>query len=179
MKIKGLSQKDLAILIAGNLGRRGIDVVLTGGACVAIHTNNKYISADLDFVLISDDKQKETREFLLALGFFEDGRFFRHADTEYFLDFLPPPLSIGDEPVKQVFTIKKKALVLKLLSPTDCIKDRLAAYYHWDDRQALEQAILVAGSRRIDLAEVRRWSDKEKMAEKFKLFLDRLRKFLK
>ena len=30
---------------------------------------------------------------------------------------------------------------LRLLTATDCIKDRLAAYYHWRDEQGLEQAI--------------------------------------
>lgn len=179
LKLKGLSQKDLAILIAGHLARKGIDVVLTGGACVAIHTNHKYVSADLDFVLISDDKQKETKEFLLSIGFYEEGRFFRHKDTDYFLDFISPPLSIGDEPPKELIKIAKKGLVLKLLSPTDCTKDRLAAYYYWDDRQALEQAILVSFSRPIDLNEVKRWSEKEGMAAKYSKFLKarhRLRK---
>ena len=38
--------------------------------------------------------------------------------------------------------LKKRNKILKLLSPTDCVKDRLAAYYHWNDRQSLEQAIL-------------------------------------
>ena len=31
------------------------------------------------------------------------------------------------------------------MTPTDSVKDRLAAYYHWNDQQALEQAIMVAG----------------------------------
>ena len=32
-------------------------------------------------------------------------------------------------------------LDLGLLSPTDCVKDRLAAFYHWKDQQSLEPAI--------------------------------------
>ncbi|MDI6740798.1 MAG: hypothetical protein QME74_10605 [Candidatus Edwardsbacteria bacterium] len=40
---------------------------------------------------------------------------------------------------------------LHLLSPTDCVKDRLAAYFHWNDRQSLEQAGLVADNRKIDI----------------------------
>ena len=47
---------------------------------------------------------------------------------------------------------------LFLLSATDCVKDRLAAYYYWDDLQSLEQAVLVAKSKEIDISEIRRWS---------------------
>jgi hypothetical protein len=50
---------------------------------------------------------------------------------------------------------------LRVISPTDCVKDRLAAYYHWGDRQSLEQAILVAEESDVDLNEIKRWSEKE------------------
>ena len=61
-------------------------------------------------------------------------------------------------------------MILKLLSPTDCIKDRLAAYYHWNDIQSLDQAILVAKGNKIDLKEIERWSINEGMIDKFKIF---------
>jgi len=56
------------------------------------------------------------------------------------------------------------------MSPTDCVKDRLAAFYHWNDRQSLEQAILVSRRQSVDLKEIRRWSLKEGMADKLALF---------
>ena len=31
--------------------------------------------------------------------------------------------------------------VLRLLTPMDCVKDILAAYYHWDDEQSLRQVL--------------------------------------
>ncbi len=61
-------------------------------------------------------------------------------------------------------------MILKLLSPTDCIKDRLAAFYHWNDIQSLDQAILVAKGNKIDLKEIERWSINEGMIDKFKIF---------
>jgi len=61
------------------------------------------------------------------------------------------------------------------MTPTDSVKDRLAAYYHWNDQQALEQAIMVAGSQKIDFHEVKRWSEKEGHIEKYRQFLKRLR----
>ena len=61
-------------------------------------------------------------------------------------------------------------MILKLLSPTDCVKDRLAAYYHWNDRPSLEQAVLVCQNQSVDLDEVERWSKSEGKGDKFKLF---------
>jgi len=34
-------------------------------------------------------------------------------------------------------------LNLCLLTPTDCVKDRLAAYFFWNDLQSLGQAVMV------------------------------------
>ena len=170
MRISSLSLKDLAITISDYLGRNGIDVVLTGGACVSIYTNNKYMSYDLDYVFISGD-HKKTKELLGQIGFYPEDRYFKHMDTEYFLDFVPPPLSVGSEPVKEIAEINKNNKTLRLLSPTDCVKDRLAAYYHWNDRQSLEQAVLVCKDNDIDLQEVKRWSLNEGMRGKYLKFI--------
>ncbi len=174
MKIKGLSLKDLAIAISGYLLKNGIEVVLTGGACVVIYTNNKYMSYDLDFVLISSDKQKKVKQLFMNLDFYEEDRYFKHNDTEYFIDFVSPPLSVGEEPVNEISEIKKGGNILKLLSPTDCVKDRLIAFYHWDDRQSLEQAIAVYRNKKVNLKEIERWSANEGMSAKYKIFLARV-----
>ncbi|MCD6173395.1 MAG: hypothetical protein J7J96_06345, partial [Sulfurimonas sp.] len=57
---------------------------------------------------------------------------------------------------------------------TACIKDRLAAYYHWDDEQCLQQAVWVAEQNEFDLESVKEWSQKEKSLEKFQIFNDKL-----
>lgn len=176
MRIKGLHLKDVALAVSDYLRKNDVETVLTGGACVVIYTKSKYMSYDLDFVLISSEKQKEARELLLKVGFYEEGRYFRHPDSEYFLDFVPPPLSVGSEPVKSVSEIKEKGRTLRLLSPTDCVKDRLAAFYYWQDRQALGQAILVCSAQLVDLKEVERWSRSEGMSAKYKIFLKNLNK---
>jgi len=62
--------------------------------------------------------------------------------------------------------------VLRLLSPTDCVKDRLANYYYHGDRQSLEQALLVAKTTPVDLGEIERWSAAEGMAEAFQKIKD-------
>lgn len=174
MQIKGLSLKEFAIKISDYLIKNNIEVVLSGGACVAIYTDNKYMSYDLDFVLISSEKQKKLEELLISIGFIKEGRYFIHKDIEFFLDFVSPPPSVGNEPIKEISEIRKGDCKLKLLSPTDCVKDRLAAFYHWNDRQALHQAILVCRDRKVDLAEVKRWSKNEEMLVKFEKFLEEL-----
>ncbi len=174
MRIKGLSLEDFAILISDYLIKNGIDVVLSGGACVTIYTENKFMSYDLDFVLISSDNQKAVKQLLGDIGFYEEDRYFKHNDTEFFIDFVSPPLSLGQEPVKEISEIKKGGRVLKLLSPSDCVKDRLAAFYHWNDRQALEQAVLVCKEVEVDLKEVERWSTNEGMSDKYEKFIERL-----
>ena len=65
-------------------------------------------------------------------------------------------------------------MTLRLLSPTDCVKDRLAAFYHWNDRPSLNQALLVCKDAQVDLREVRRWSTNEGMRDKFELFKEAL-----
>lgn len=48
---------------------------------------------------------------------------------------------------------------LRLLTPMDCVMDRLAGYYHWKDPQSLDQAVAVARRRqKIDLQRIERWS---------------------
>ena len=176
MTFKGLPLEELAIFLSDHLAKHGIDTVLSGGACVSIYTRNKFLSYDLDFVLLNYISRKKIVSSLKSIGFREDGRHFRHADTPFIVEFLAPPPSVGEEPIGKIEEIRKGGMVLKLLSPTDCVKDRLAAFYHWNDRQSLEQAILVCLDKEIDMGEIEKWSVKEGMAEKFEAFRDSLRR---
>ncbi len=45
-----------------------------------------------------------------------------------FVEFPPGPLAVGVEPVKQVNELKFSTGMLRIISPTDCVKDRLAGY---------------------------------------------------
>ncbi len=49
----------------------------------------------------------------------------------------------------------------------------LAAYYFWGDQQSLAQAVLVATDNRINISEIKRWSQAEGKIEGFKIFLER------
>ncbi len=94
------------------------------------------------------------------IGFHEHGRYFAHPDTKHIIEFPPGPLSVGQEPVKQIKKIKLTTGILRVISPTDCVKDRLAGFYFWGDQQSLTQAILVSRNNRINLEEFKIYRDK-------------------
>jgi len=54
--------------------------------------------------------------------------------------------------------------------------EELAAYYHWDDLQSLEQAVWVAQQNVFDMGAIEVWSANEKMLDKFMDFQKRLGK---
>ena len=84
------------------------------------------------------------------------------------------PLSVGDEPVKNINKIKLSTGILKVISATDCVKDRLAAYYFWNDQQSIIQAILVAKQNRIRINEIKTWSQKTRKIKEFEIFHKKL-----
>lgn len=158
---RGMSIADLAALVCETLREQGISAVLTGGAVVSVYGHNPYESGDLDF--ISRSNRSTIAKAVERLGFSQDGRLFRHPDTDYFLDFPAPPLAIGDEPVpdEEIARQQRPTGTLTLLSPTHCVMDRLASYYFWDDLKAREQAVIVARNHPVNWGQVERWSKRE------------------
>ena len=65
---------------------------------------------------------------------------------------------------------------MRLLSPTDCVKDRLTWWFHAKDRQCLEQAVAVTQTADVDVEELRRWSKGEHMAEAFAAIAGRFKR---
>ena len=168
-----MSRLELAAFIADEFRRT--NVVLSGGSCVSIYSTEKYVSMDLDFVNAGFAKRKAIEEAMKALGFVEENRYFRHPDSALLVEFPPGPLGVGQEPVKQINEIATSTGVVRMISPTDCVKDRPAWYYHDNDLQCLEQAVLVAAAQVIDLDEIRRWSEGEGKADAFAAIKHRLR----
>jgi hypothetical protein len=174
--IEDMTPAELAGYVGDHLNNHGINVVLSGGACVAYYSKGKYVSMDLDFVNAGFTRRNKITKVMLEIGFKEDNRYFRHPDTKYLIEFPPGPLGVGDEQVHEVREIKTRAGTFKIISPTDCVKDRLAGYYHWDDLPCLEQAILVAKANRVDLTEIEKWSTREGKGDLFQKIRKRLEK---
>jgi hypothetical protein len=167
---------ELAACVATHLSRRNVEVVLSGGACVSIYSDNRYVSADIDLVNVGLVRRAIIREAMRELGFQEERRYFTHPDTAFLIEFPAGPLSIGEEPIMKLEEMRFDTGVLRLLSPTDCVKDRLAGYYHWQDRQSLDQAVLVAQSHPVDWVEIERWSKLEGHEEGFQSIRHRFSK---
>lgn len=167
---KNISIKALAEFVGKHLSKHDIDTVLVGGACVSIYTKNRYISGDLDF--ITYESIKKIKFALKEIGFeYDQRKYFVHPECEFFLEFLTPPIAIGNEPVHTFNKISSSFGEIKILSPTDCVKDRLAAFIHWDDKESLEQAIMVTKNQIVDIDEIKRWAKTEVNGKKITEFL--------
>lgn len=172
MDLSKLDIKELACLIHKTLKENGIEAVLVGGACVSIYSQNRYQSSDLDFVAYEEMARIE--KALKKLGFKRTGRCFSHKNCIYLIDFVNPPVAVGHQSIQSFKVLKTDLGSFPLLSPTDCVKDRLASFFHWNDAQALEQALMVAKNRTLDLKDLKRWAKAEGFEKKLKEFLSKL-----
>lgn len=146
------SVAEIAARVSQALEGAGIKATLSGGGAVSIYTHNEYESKDLDFVT------SERREILLSalapLGFVlaSDRRHFSHPGTDIFLEFPTAPLQFGNRILQHddVPRLDTRWGPLRVVTPTLCVMDRLAALWHWQDRQSWDQAVLVARHHDVD-----------------------------
>ena len=105
------------------------------------------------------------------VGFVRRGDRYVHPRTRFYVEFPRGPLAIGDDlRIRPVERATRHGRTLAL-SATDSCRDRLAAYYHWNDRQSLRVAIWIATRNRVSLAKIRRWSATEKSEAAFEEFV--------
>lgn len=178
--IRRLGRAEIAALVVETLANAGIDVVLVGGSCVCVYTSERFGSFDLDFVDLSYARRKSIAEALATIGFTAKGstRYFEHKAIQWVLEFPPAPLAVGHQPIasSEVAEWVTDVGTLKLLNPTDCVKDRLLNYYLYDDAQCLEQANDVARSHAIKWADLKRWHEGEGYADRFIAFKNLVKK---
>lgn len=172
--VSSMTQLELGAFVQSHLADAGIHVVLSGGAAVSWYSNGRYVSRDLDLVNVEAAERSKIAAAMRAIGFVEEGRHFVHPETKFFVEFPPGPLAVGAEIVGSVEEIRLATGLLRAISSTDCVKDRLAHYFHWNDRQSLAQALLVAESQPIDLGEIARWCEAEGMGDQFRAIRDQI-----
>lgn len=147
----------LAAIVSEALVAGGIDALLCGGAAVSIWSHNAYQSHDLDFV--TQDNLRDIEQAIRTIGFRRDrGRHFTHPATVFTVEFPRGPVMVGDQPVTDHALHQTAEGRVRLLTPTDAVKDRLAAFLHWGDRQGVDQAIEIIRRQPVDLARVTRWA---------------------
>lgn len=134
------------MVVGDALRRAGIHAVLTGGAYLAME----------------------------AIGFARRGDRYVHRQVRFYVEFPRGPLAIGND--YRIRPVERKTAYARtlILSATDSCRDRLAAFYHWGDRQSLRVAVRIATANKVSLAKIRRWSIDEGAREAFNHFADEL-----
>ena len=82
------------------------------------------------------------------------------------MEFPAAPLALGRELVREWHQLRTAYGTIQILSPTQSVKDRLAAYIHWRDLQALRQAGEIALRHAVDLADIFSWLKGEGAAKR-------------
>ena len=167
------SLRDVAFEVCTVLDRIGTTAVLSGGAAATLYAPEAIQSFDLDFVLTVYGTSSRAAGALETLGFSLQGQHYEHASNPFLLEFPPGPLAIGDKLITRWTTLREQDRVLHVISATDSCRDRLAAFYHFGDRSALDQALAVqhAQASSVDLDVVRKWSEREGHAERCAEFM--------
>lgn len=161
---------DIAFEVCTALDRCGVQSVLCGGSAATFYTDG-YRSRDLDFVITLGWNSGGAEGALADLGFRRAGSQYAHTVSAFTLDFPPGPLAVGTDIVQTWETARRGELCLRVLSRTDSVRDRLAGFYFWNDRNNLQTAILVAKSGPVDFDLIRDWSRREGASEKFGEFI--------
>lgn len=68
--------------------------------------------------------------------------------------------------------MKVNGIIIKILSPADCVKDRLVSYIYFKAPEGLDQAVLVAEKQDVNLASIKNGAK----AKVTKIFLKNLLK---
>jgi len=172
--------EDVCFAVSGALAAGNITAVLTGGSAAAVYAPHAYQSLDADFVLDGDEPLDAVARALEPIDFRRYGRsrIFTHARSEFTVDFPKGPLAVGGDYVHERSTLRRGDQQLAILTPVDCIRDRLAHFFFWDDFTALGAAVAVARAhaKADDVERIRRWSERESpaFASKFEEFTRRL-----
>ncbi len=162
--------RDAIEAVSRALDRAGIRAVLVGGACATIYSGGIYQSEDLDLILSSAPTQRELDDAMAAVGFARRDAQYFHEKSDFFVEFPRGPLAIGQDLGVTPVRLKVGRSDIPALSATDSCRDRLAAFYHWNDRQSLDVAVAIALRHRINLKVVRAWSDGEGASRRFEEF---------
>lgn len=165
------TEEELWRYIATHLAKNGIDTILVGGAVVAIYTEGAYRSGDLDLVLLTYLNDKLPK-LMAEIGFqVSQSRHYSHPQCKHLIvDFASGPPGIGEDYKIKPAEIKSDGQRIKIYSPTDCIRDRLASYIHFNALECLDQAVMVAKKYPFNRSKIKKWCREEGAVESFEEF---------
>jgi hypothetical protein len=169
------SLEDVAYAVCSALHRTGVIAVLSGGGAATAYAPEAYQSRDLDFILqFAAATFAPSAAPLLYLGFDRKGATFVHPDVPFTVEFPAGPLAVGNQIITEWNTLTRGDETLHIITPTDCVRDRLAAAIHWTDFASIDQAVAVARLHPINIDLVESWCLSEGGARQFAIFIRRL-----
>jgi hypothetical protein len=173
IRLSGLALDEIAFRVCTAFQGKGFTAVLTGGGAASFYAPSAVQSRDLDFVLPFTLGESPPQQLLEELGFAPSTArgTYAHPETPFTLEILKGPLAVGDETITSWATLVRDELVLHVIHPVDCVKDRLSAAIHWNDLSSAKQAAEVAKVQDIDLDQVKRWAVAEGGSMMFERFL--------
>lgn len=175
MITKDSTLSDVAFAVCTALAQKDLKVVLVGGSAATYYSGAGYQSYDADFVCIfyvDRERQDAVIAIMQSLGYKEKDNVFVHSVNHFTVEFPRGPIGIGSTIVSSWNTIRRNNEVLNIVTATDCVRDRLAKYYFWNDQSAFEaaKAVFKRHPEDVDLRAVREWSLLEGEHEKFERF---------
>ncbi|HEY9084599.1 MAG TPA: hypothetical protein VIN40_01455 [Candidatus Tyrphobacter sp.] len=168
----GSSLTDVCFAVCTALDAVGVTAVLTGGSAAQYYAPNQYQSYDADFMIQFERPDANGAAALSGLGYYYAAGAYHHPENPYTVDFPRGPFGIGDDLVQSWDTIRRDGEVLHILDRTDSVRDRLAGFYFWNDRQSLVVATAVARSGAIRMERIAAWSEREGQMAKFREFAE-------
>jgi hypothetical protein len=122
------------------------------------------------------DRERLTHA-LAKIGFIATkSRYYKHPECSHlFLEFPRGPVEIGEQYPVVPDEVTVEGRRLRILSPTDSVKDRLAGYIHWKSRSYFDQALLICRQQmRVNLNDIKKWCMKEGGMEAYQEMVDAL-----
>jgi hypothetical protein len=174
-KWESCTEEELWKYVASHLSLHGIDTILVGGAVAAIYSDGAYHSGDLDFVILNY-LTENLPKLMKEIGFERtESRHYSHPKCRHLIvEFTSPPAAIGEDYKIKPKEVKVNRTVIRIYSPTDCIRDRLASYIHFKAKECMDQAVLVAQRQKFNSKKIQDWCKSERTPEAFEEFKKRL-----
>jgi hypothetical protein len=136
-----------------------------------VHSGGICASRDVDLIVVGGVPLVALDAALATLGFHRAGDRYVHPRILFYVEFPAGPLAIGADLNVKPVVLRSAAGSALALSATDSCRDRLAGFYHWNDRQSLHVAVEIARRKRVDMRRIRAWSRSEGHSERFNEFL--------
>lgn len=160
------SREELAAVIYRALNEALDDrPVLVGGSVATIYSRGRYQSYDLDIVTWRDDRR--IKPVMEQLGFVQDGNYWSHPKTELFVQFVSPPVMVGEKHIRRPTKLATPVGEVLTLSPLESACDRLG-WYLSGDAPSLEQCADVVFEQKLSLASIGKWLKGELYPEQLK-----------